>query len=395
MEKEVLHIWPAETAIEDGWVTAGFELEAPGKTPERIWYKLPLEYRAALTQSCDPFVIAVIFKAMKAKADLHVHGIVSPSLLDNLEEYQIIWNKWMPEEYTPVVIRADEERDLPVPPGSASVMAFSGGLNSCVTAYRHRKGLAGRGNLDLHAGLMLLGFDIPLRSQAAFDRALERNKTLLSSLGMEIIPMLINLKILGDNLDNSFASQLASCLSLLQGGFANGIIANSDPNQNLLYPWALPYGSNSISDPFLSSASFPIIHDGASYTRFQKTRFIADWPEALQYLRVCLGRNPDVRDRNCCRCEKCLRNILTFRALGLGLPPCFDHDPSDMEIARMNFPSPIRVFYYNRVLSEARHTGLHGSWMNALRLAVAANTVKSSARELAVLLKIKPRWSRR
>lgn len=395
MDRIVLNIWPDDINEEEGWITTGFVIETAGKPSERIWYKLPLEHRSALTQSCDPYVIAVIFKAMKAKADIHVHGMVSPSLLDNLEEFQLIWHKWLPEMYTPVSIRADDERELPASPGSASVMAFSGGLDSCFSAYQHRKGLAGRGILDLKAGLMLLGFDIPLRSQAAYHRALGRSTALLSSLGMETIPMVINFKILDDDLDFTFATQLASCLSLLQGRFANGVIANSDPNNNLVQSWALPYGSNSISDPFLSSLAFPIIHDGASFTRFQKSRILASWPEAMQNMRVCLGRNPDQRDRNCCRCEKCLRNILTFRALGLGLPACFEHDPTNLEIARMNFPSTIRIFYYKHILYETKQTGLHGSWINALRLTIALNQIKSAVRQLAVLLKIKKPWSRR
>ena len=231
-----LHIWPEEPAEQEGLVTTGFALEDAQGKRERFWYRLPTAQRGALTESCDPYVLAVLFTAMQTPADLRVHGSVSPSLLKNLEEYQAIWHSWLPDRYQPVEVLAESEQEAGRAAGSAAVMTFSGGVDSSFTAWRHRTGHAGRQTEDLQAGVILHGFDIPLKSEKAFDVALNRSRIMLDSLGMETIPMATNLRGVGSNFDNSHATILASCLALLQKRFSVGLIADSTPYHVLVFP---------------------------------------------------------------------------------------------------------------------------------------------------------------
>jgi len=386
----LLHIWPERPEIQGSLVTVRFELEDDNGKRKRLWYRLPAAQREAISDQCDSFVLAALFYAMHTPADLYVHGAVSPSLLRNLEEYQAIWRSWLPQEYQRIEIRAEVEQEPAPACGDAAIMAFSGGLDSAFTARRHRSGQAGRQQENIQAGMILHGFDIPLKSQAAFDHAHDRARKMLDSLGMETIPLATNLRSLGGEFANTHATVLASCLSLLQKRFQAGLIANSEPNQNLIYPWALVFGSTSLTDPYLSSQTFSILHDGANFNRFDKTMLVADWPEALRYLRVCIGRDPDRRVRNCCRCEKCISNILTFRALGLGLPPCFEQDVRNRQILLMKFSYPrdfyyqdevaAKSYYYGEILKLARRRELRQTWITALRLAIAANRLLATAR---------------
>jgi hypothetical protein len=375
-----LQIWPEGPVEQEALVTTGFVLEDAQGTRTRYWYRLPVEQRGATSESCDPFVLATLFTAMQAPAGLQVHGSVSPSLLKNLEEYQAIWHAWLPDRYQPVEIQAESEQEAGRTAGSAAIMTFSGGLDSSFTAWRHRTGHAGRQTEDLQAGLILHGFDIPIKSEKAFDVAFDRSRIMLESLGMETIALTTNLRGLGGVMQDNFAALLASCLALLQKRFSVGLVANSDPNLNLIYPWALPYGSNALSDGFLSSNAFTIVHDGGGFSRFDKTLALKDWPEALRYLRVCLGRNPEKRVRNCCRCEKCIRNILTFRVLELGLPACFEQDVSDRQLLRMSYTHPARFYYYREIIELARQRGIRASWVNALRLSLFMNRLLLPAR---------------
>ncbi len=112
----------------------------------------------------------------------------------------------------------------------------------------------------------------------------------------------------------------------LQGGYSEGLIPSSLPYHALVLPW----GSNPLTDPLLSIRTFAIVHDGAAFTRAEKVKQIAHWRQALQNLRVCW--EGDRKDGNCGHCEKCIQTILNFRAVGLGLPPCFDQDVADEEI---------------------------------------------------------------
>jgi hypothetical protein len=368
-----LQIWPEGITEQDGMLTTGFVLEDARGTRTRGWYRLLAGHHAAITDSCDPFVLASLFIAMGTPANLQVHGAVSPSLLKNLEEFQAIWHTWMPERYQPVEILAESEQEPVLPAGSPAILAFSGGLDSSFTAWRHRTGQAGRQTQDLRAGVILHGFDIPINRQDAFDVAFERSRLMLDSLGMETIPMTTNLRGLGGIFADCHAAILASCLSLLQKRFSVGLLADSSPYQVLVNPWSLPYGSNSLSDRYLSSNSFTIRVDGAGFYRFDKAQALAEWPEAMSNLRVCLGHNPLVRVRNCCKCEKCLRNILIFRVLGLGLPACFRQDVSNLQILRLSYTTPARFANYSRIVEEAHRRGIRASWVRALRLSILLN----------------------
>jgi hypothetical protein len=207
---------------------------------------------------------------------------------------------------------------------------------------------------------MVQGFDIPLEQQETFDRAAEKSRAMLASLGMELIPIATNFRELEQDWEDAHGTGIASCLMLFQRGFEAGIIASSDPYDAL----NLPYGSNPVSDWLLSSQSFQIVHDGASFNRIEKIREIANWPEVPANLRVCWEGSQ--KDRNCGRCEKCIRNILAFRVLGLGLPPCFEQDVTDSQILGIKNLKKSQLIELDPIIAAARSAGISDSWVTAL-----------------------------
>jgi hypothetical protein len=370
---KTLHIWPDQVHTEKGWITSGFNIEEPAVSPLHIWYRLPASSSDAITESCDPFVISTIFKAMRISADIHVHGAVSPSLLKNLEEFQSVWVSWKPEVYRRIEVRADVECEQETAKHSVSLMTFSGGVDSCFTAWRHRRGWAGRQTTNLQAGLMIHGFDIPLKQAETFVRATASSKAILDSVGMELIPLIHNSKYLHQDLDDSHGAILASCMMLLQKRFSIGLIASSVSYTDLLDGCQLPYGSSTLTDWMLSNQSFSIIEDGAGYTRIDKVGEISVWPEAMQYLRVCLGREASMRDHNCCRCEKCVRNILTFRALGLERPACFEKNISIAQVLGLHYSNNMRSSYIRLLRRAVKQKQLPVAWIIAMKINLLAN----------------------
>jgi len=379
-----LHIWPESIIEKDDQATAAFVLEDARGNRKRLWYRLPFEHRLAITENCDPYVLATVFYAMHLPANVSVHGTVSPSLLSNLEEFQATWHSWAPQDYQVVGMQADIEQESEPAVGEATVMPFSGGVDSAFTAWRQRTGRAGRQKEDLQAGLVLHGFDIPLKSQQAFEHALERCRRMLDSLGMQTIPLTTNLRSLGGNFTNTHAPILASCLALLQKRFSVGLVAPSNPHFLLVYPWALPYGSNPLSDAFLSSQAFKIVNDSACLDRIDKIQALAEWPEAMQSLRVCLGQNPDRRVYNCCKCEKCIRNLLSFRLLGMELPSCFPRDVNNWDILRMSYTHPARFRYFEKLVELARQQRVRASWVSALRISLVINRLSAPLRSSGI-----------
>ncbi len=139
----------------------------------------------------------------------------------------------------------------------------------------------------------------------------------------------------------------------------------------------LPYGSNPVTDWMLSSDSFHIVHDGAAYHKIEKVRQIVQWPEAMQYLRVCWeGAH---KDRNCCRCQKCVWTLLTLRAIGHGLPACFPHEISDGEIRRLKYHDVASLNSTRRFIAWLKAEGISAPWVRALQVSVLANQLRFAA----------------
>jgi hypothetical protein len=190
---------------------------------------------------------------------------------------------------------------------------------------------------------------------------------MLASLRMELIPVATNYREQGGYWPHIFGAGLASCLMLLQGRFREGLIASGYSYKN----FSSPDGSNPVSDWMMSSDSFRIIHDGAAFYKPDKLRAISGWPEAMRHLRVCY--EGERLDRNCCRCQKCVWTMLTFRMLGLGLPECFDRDISDLEILRMRYPEAGKVQSMQRLVARLKEESCSASWVRALQLSVLIN----------------------
>ena len=363
-----IHLWIEDVIDKDGSTIIGVTIEKPNQERDALWYKVPCEYRHILTKSCDPFVIGTIFIAMRESLDLIVHGEVSPSLLRNIDEFQEAWMCWLPARYAKIEIVADTEKEQPKADSDAAIMTFSGGADSCFTAWRHKKGTCGRLKQNLDAGLMIQGFDISLGQEDVFERAAKKSKIMLNSLGVEMIPIATNFKNTGQLWMDCHGAGIASCLMVLQGGFTTGLIGSSAPYNRLQSPFL---GSNPVTDHLFSSDSFRILHDGAAYTRRAKVKEIAKWPEVLKLLRVCYAGVD--HDRNCCKCEKCIRTILSFRVHGFNLPECFEHDVRDDQILALTKLRGATLGYYEEILSQAKILFISESWVTALDKCVKKN----------------------
>ncbi len=378
-----IHVWPKELIETEGKITASAVIESPDSKREQLWYRLPVEFGSCLAKDSNVFLLGTLFKAMRNSADLVIHGQVSATLLRNLVEFQSAWNSWRCDRYTAVDITADYERkQTQYGKADSAVSAFSGGVDSCFTIFRHSSGTCGRLKENLEAALLVHGFDIPIEEKDAFERTAVNSKRIVESIGKKFITMATNFRQLGDDWEDAHGAAIASVLTLLSGRYSKGLIASTEPYNNLVLPW----GSNPVTDFLLSSNAFSIIHDGASFNRNDKIRAILNWPEAMRYLRVCWqGRQ---RDRNCCQCEKCIRTILNFRCIGAGLPECFPRDVSDRQIAALRGLNSVQAAYLKEILLETKAAGIEKSWVRALEKCLKLNQSRSYSQMLWLKSKI-------
>jgi hypothetical protein len=349
-----------------------------------LWYGIPEDWAHCVTDKADPFAVGTIFSAMARGGSLQIHGPCSRTLLTNLEEFQKIWSSWFPEIWSRISLEADLEQDPEtVSPSEGALLSFSGGLDSSFSAWNHFSETSGRKRFHIQAAVMVHGFDIPLYEAAPFENAAAKAKNMLQSLNIPLITVSSNFRDHSGRWDKEYAAAVASTLMLFQNCFAKGIIASGRSYSHKL----LVRGSNPFTDPLLSSGRMTISHDGAGYSRCQKAKKISEWPEALQFLRICW--EDDAKDKNCGNCEKCIRTILNFRASGIPLPQCFDRDVQDQQILALKNLSFAQLSYYKEILQVAKSNGINSNWIFALDECIRKNTTQIITADLYRYIKRK------
>lgn len=306
---------------ESDWCGVAWALVDPDKknvftlkhsVPEENAHLLPKDDRA------DHAVPSFLLYAMQQGVDLRVHGKVSPLLLDGLDTLQSIWQRWRPERYQPVEIIVDQElKANPVEGERGGLFAFSGGVDASFSLFRHLQQAAGRTNRKPSAALLVHGMDIPLDRTDFFDGALLRANRILDETGVPLIPIRTNSRQLGLDWEDSFGIHLISCFLCFQKQFRFSVKGSEEPYDALIMPW----GSTPLTDHLLSTESMLHIHDGAQFDRTEKVDWLFQNTKVVDELRVCWA-GPSL-DRNCGKCEKCVRTMLNFWAMGHKVPDAF------------------------------------------------------------------------
>jgi hypothetical protein len=321
------HIVPDESQAVRGFRSA--RIEGRGE-PSVLWFR-DLDGRRLGTELADAFVLGSLLHWMAAGGAVHVHGAVSRTLLSNLDEWQAALHSWLPGRYFPVAFTADDVVDVAPAPSAPAISAYSGGLDATCTAIRHARGLVGWRTVDLRVLLLVHGFDIPLDRPAEFDRARTRARESAEELGLELRSVATNFRDLGQSWELAHGLGLASALHLYSPEFGVGLIGSGASYPRIHMPW----GSNPTTDPFMSSGTMRIRHDGTELTRTDKARIVATAPLLLRRLRVCW--QGEELSRNCGRCEKCVRTYWAFHIAGARQPACFDGPvtvrPSDVRMS--------------------------------------------------------------
>ena len=322
------HIFPDESQAITGVRSANLEWRGSHSV---LWFR-ELDGGALDARLADTYVLGSLLLWMTRGGSVHVHGAVSRTLLANLDEWQAALHSLVSDQYSPVVITADEVVDAEPARSARAIAAFSGGLDSTTTAIRHARGLAGWRTEQLGALLLVHGFDIGLDRAAEFDGARGRALRAADVLGLEMRSVATNVRDLGQDWELAHGLAIAATLQLYAPEFGVGLIASSAPYSRIHLLW----GSNPATDPLLSSGTMRICHDGAALTRTAKARVVAREPELLGSLRVCW--QGERLSRNCGRCEKCVRTYWALHIAGVRHPACFD-EPFSVAPSQVRMPA--------------------------------------------------------
>ncbi len=375
-----LRVVPLPTQKEGDETILAADFYLPTGEVRQLWFAV--ESGQAVSELADPFLLGAIFIGLENAWGIHVEGKVSALLLQQLREFQAIWQAQAPALYHAAPLSADElvyTRN----PAQACISTFSGGADSSFTALMHAPKSGKNSPYALQAGLMVQGLDIPL-DDPAFVGALARSRESLASLGLECLSIRTNFREISlTQWYHAFGSALAACLHVLSPRFGTALIPSSAAYHEPLNP----AGSAPLTDHLLGSDALRIVHDGAIYARRDKLAALAAWPQGLANLRVCWQGQE--RDRNCCRCEKCVRNMINFRLLGMEIPNSFP-EPLSPQLIRGLLFGKTEILIWGHLIAANTQGQLPADIVGAMRY--ARRRMQWRQRRQGLKRKIKQAW---
>lgn len=298
---------------------------------------------ATIVNSSEAMVAATLLSAMKSKAgSIQVQNQPSLLFLKNLEEVQSIYQTWKPN-YEVVRIQSN----LPSLPqeakGSRVGLFYSAGVDSSYALLKYRDQIT-----DL---LFIQGFDIPYNATNLIQKRSDMVHRVAASMGKGVVEINTNLRKFMDAhvfWGLSHGGALACIGHLLSGEFRQIYIAPSYSSRALR-----PWGSHPHLDPFWSNENIEFIHQDEALNRAFRVAQIVNHQPLLDNLHVCLHNLPS--GLNCGKCEKCIRTMISLRALG-ALERCktFEHPLTNWSIySTYLFRSNNRYFVdFNLELAE-------------------------------------------
>lgn len=319
----------------------------PRFEPDRIVYEIIGPDAPEQEPNANFAVAAALPTAMSLGHPLHVRGEVDGDFLATMEEYMAAWCRWRPDLFQPVVISADVERVPSPSQASGAIMAFSGGLDSTFALHAHKHAMLGRRQLDIQAGVLVQGFDIPLDDANAFEIARGHVEAILDTYGVRLNVVRTNWqKPFSVKWTMTHALGIAAVLHLFHRQFGSGVLADDNAYDIQITPWS----SNAITNQMMGCGGFPIRTTGAAWSRTQKAGAVAVNPVVLEHLRVCYER-PELGG-NCGECEKCFRTKLNFRGAGFPNVPAIGNPVNVADVSRM-IPRNVPYLYrYAEVLKR-------------------------------------------
>jgi hypothetical protein len=311
---------PLEYEQRDGVVRLQSRIEHSGKE-EVLWYEVSEKYAQYLTTDrLDGFLVGVLLLAMKLGEDIEIRGAVSEKLYYNLTHYYTRVLRLVLPQLRPIRIRA-ERLDVANPAATAQGVAtgFSAGVDSFCCVHDHLVAEVPPGFRLTHFVFNNVGSHGEWdgeRARALFHSRYELVKGFPEELGLEFVKIDSNLSdVLKMNFEMTHVPRNVSAVLMLQRLFGRYYYSSAFRYEDCRAGAAKGIA---YADPFalhhLSTETFDCISTGCQHTRVEKTRLTGLVPGAARWLNVCVM--PGSEGKNCSKCWKCCRTLLTLELLG-------------------------------------------------------------------------------
>jgi hypothetical protein len=348
---------------------------------ERIWFRFPNELRPPQPDA-SPYLPGLLLACMRLGEPLVIDGPVSPRLLSGAQEAKGIYRGWYPRVsggyqrvsggylgVSDVPIKAEPHAPAPAKPAAGCF--FTRGVDSWYSALNGMAGAAAAPAVPITNLIYSPTADFVVgRPTEAWKRevratAAERTREACKAIGCDLVLVDSNMRELVEPTYPWGFTHGAMLASLgLALGLARVHIPGTVKGSN-----SVPHGSHPQVDPLWSTERTEIVHDRADVTRPEKVRFLADRPEALDRLKVCINQSAEA---NCGRCPKCVRTMVALRlAEPLDGSPSFDQPLRLRRVALLPSRYDLERASYREVRAAAERAGGHAALRVALRCAGA------------------------
>jgi len=321
-----------------------FVVDAPAGGGQ-LWYEWGGAAIPTAATHLDVALVALTPTALRSGMDLAIDGEVDGALIEGVQEWADAWAYLRPDLFRPIRVGAEAQRTDPASAARRSgIIAFSGGVDSLYAASQHLT----RSVAADPALVLVHGFDLPLDDPDGFATALQSAQVAADALGQPLSWVRTNWREdFSRHWTMEFGAGLVSVLQLWRTDAARAVLGSDEGSG---YGFEVhPWGSNPATNHLLGSAQFPVVTHGFAADRVGKCGVVAQRPELLDVVRVCLVE--DAGGRNCGVCEKCLRTKLCFAAAGVRDVAAFD-DQSLEALAALELHKPHLLEYFDAVLAH-------------------------------------------
>jgi hypothetical protein len=326
----------------------------------RLWWQFPERFEPADLDG-SPFVAGALLWAMRHREDVTVDAPVSARLLAGLEGIMAVYRSLFPEQVANVSITAPPAS--PPPATDATGCFFSRGVDSWYAV------LTALEDDPQSPPLTELVFSPDFFPVDRWPRDVLRAKSAATvaaarRTGCRVVEVETNLKR-----DFGGAQLTSTALAL---GLSRMLIGSGAMHGEIV-----PAGKHPALDRRFSTERTQVVYYGDA-NRLDKIARIARCQVAMETLHVCRA-NSATDDRNCGRCEKCLRTMLELHVAGaLDGCPAFAEPLTPVAVASLRKQLGRRHQWVEVLHALANGNG-DRELAAAVRLVIAQNDLRKSS----------------
>ena len=299
-------------------ISATIKWEDNDREAQEIFFETDEEFGPDL--ACNPhiFLVSSLIPAMRAgEKRIQLAQNICPELRVGLETAMKWTRQWHYDPERPLVRIETKAKKAAIcdKRRPRTAFFFSGGVDSLATLRANHLNIPTGHPGFIQDGILIYGLEVS--ELDPFSHVRHSLAEIAADTGITLIPIYTNVRSLDEDWHFWEQQWEGAVFAAIAHGLVNRIgtasIASTYDIANMM-----PLGSHPLIDPLYSSCNLRILHDGITRSRYDRTNLIAKWDVGRNNLRVCNQSEFYTADTlNCGKCEKCIRTMLAFLAIGV------------------------------------------------------------------------------